>query len=369
MACGIEGESRIIARKAARDSRSASGWGCAVPQNTPSDKHDPIKRWSTADVPEDKRLDYFVSAIDDALYPIGLDSADPRMFRAEVSSAELGSIGISKVTASPHINFRGKREIARTGDHRYILLMVLRGPLNVDHRGPQRILPRDVLIIDSQHPRRIEIEQSFVAVNLVVSDHWLRQWLPNPNLLAARRIPGNSLWGLALSSYISELSPDLVAAPPLPLSVLADQVGALLALTARGLQSASFAYTPAARSLYERAQECLAQRSAELQLTAADVASSLDISVRTLHRVYAAAGETFGEKLIDAKAGVALRMLTSSFFNRVTTAEIGRRAGFHSASHFVRVIRARTGRTPLHLRREINFAELGCEPPDHDSEP
>jgi AraC-like DNA-binding protein len=329
----------------------------------PSDRNDPIKRWSTADVPQDKRLDYFVSAIDNALYPIGLDSADPRTFRAEVSSAELGSIGISKVTGSPHINFRGKKEIARTVDHRYILLMMLRGPLNVDHRGPLRMSPRDVLIIDSQHPRRVEIEQSFVAVNLVVSDKWLRQWLPNPNLLAARRIPGNSLWGLALSSYVSELSPDLVAAPPLPVSVLADQVGSLLALTASGLQSTSFAYTPSVRSLYERAQECLAQRCTEVQLTAADVASSLDISVRTLHRVYAAAGKTFGEKLIDAKAHVALRMLTSSLFNRVTTAEIGRRAGFLSASHFARVIHARTGRTPLHLRRETNFDALDLQIP------
>ena len=120
-----------------------------MPQNTRSDKHDPIKRWSTANVPQDKRLDYFVSAIDAALYPIGLDSADPRTFRAEVSFAELGSIGISKVTGSPHINFRGKKEIARSGDHRYILLMMLRGSLNVDHRGPLRMSPRDVLNIDS----------------------------------------------------------------------------------------------------------------------------------------------------------------------------------------------------------------------------
>jgi transcriptional regulator GlxA family with amidase domain len=44
-------------------------------------------------------------------------------------------------------------------------------------------------------------------------------------------------------------------------------------------------------------------------------------------------------------------MLTSSLFNRVTTAEIGRRAGFLSASHFARVMRSQTGRTPLHLRR------------------
>lgn len=100
-----------------------------------------------------------------------------------------------------------------------------------------------------------------------------------------------------------------------------------------------------------RIHECVAERCTEPQLTAADVAAPLNISVRTLHRVFAAANQTFGEQLIDARARVALRMLTSPLFDRVTTAEIGRRAGFLSASHFARVIRNRTGQTPLQLRR------------------
>jgi transcriptional regulator GlxA family with amidase domain len=91
----------------------------------------------------------------------------------------------------------------------------------------------------------------------------------------------------------------------------------------------------------------------EAQLTAADVADSVNVSVRTLHRTFAAVDETFGTSLIDARARVALRMLTSPLFKRLTTAEIGRRAGFVSASHFARVIHHRTGRTPLQLRRTV----------------
>ena len=37
--------------------------------------------------------------------------------------------------------------------------------------------------------------------------------------------------------------------------------------------------------------------------------------------------------------------------DRVTTAEIGRRAGFSDPSHFVKVLRSRTGQTPLQMRR------------------
>jgi AraC-like DNA-binding protein len=58
--------------------------------------------------------------------------------------------------------------------------------------------------------------------------------------------------------------------------------------------------------------------------------------------------------LIEARARIALRTLMSPLFKRVTTAEVGRRAGFQSASHFARVIRRRTGWTPLQLRREAH---------------
>ena len=117
------------------------------------------------------------------------------------------------------------------------------------------------------------------------------------------------------------------------------------------MRAATLAYTPAVRSLHQRIKDCLADRCTEPQLTAVDVAASAGISVRTLHRTLAAADETFGDKLLEARARIALRMLTSPLFSRVTTAEIGRRAGFLSNSHFARVMRKRAGQTPLQLRK------------------
>jgi AraC-like DNA-binding protein len=334
----------------------------------PNHESDAIRRWSTADVPRAKRLDYFAAALSESVYPLGIDDADSQSFRAEVTSASLGAIAVCKTVGSPHRSFRGRSELARTGEHTFNLL-ITQSSWTAEHQGRLQLFPRDVLIIDSQYPLKTDIRTPFTAICVSVSDAWLRQWLPNPTVVAARRIPGNSLSGLALSSYVSELSPDLVAAPPLPLSVIADQVGSLLALTARGLQSGIPGYTPVVRSLHERIQDCLAQRCTEPQLTAADVANSVNISLRTLHRTFAAANETFGDKLIEARARIALRMLNSPSFNRVTTAEIGRRAGFLSASHFARVMRNRTGRTPLQLRRALDLQALerGAPNPDPDA--
>lgn len=326
---------------------------------------DEIKRWSTADVTQAKRLEYFASALSESVYPLGIDRADPQSFHAEVSFAHLSSIGVCKTVGSPHHSYRGRTELARTADHSFTLLMLLQTAWTADHRGSLELSPSDVLIIDSEYALKTDITKPFTSIAVAVSESWLRQWLPNPNVIAARRIPGNSLWGHALSSYVSELTPDLAAAPPLPLPVIADQVGSLLSLTAISVRGANLANTRIQRSLYERILDCLMQRCTEWELTATDIAFSMNISLRTLHRIFATANQTFGAALIEARARVALRMLKSPSFNRLTTAEIGRRAGFPSASHFSRVIRNRTGLTPLKLRYEIHAEVMKHEEHEH----
>jgi AraC-like DNA-binding protein len=221
----------------------------------------------------------------------------------------------------------------------------------VDHRGRERMAPRDILVIDSRYPIRIIVNTVFEAINISVPDAWLRRWLPDPSILAMRRIPGDSLWGLALSSYVSSMSPELAAAPPLPLTLLADQVGSLLALTASGLQGAIPARTKVVVSVHERVTERIRERCTEQSLTAADVATSLNISLRTLHRALASAQQTFGAVLIDARAANGLRMLRSSVFKLLSIEEIAYRAGFLNASHFSQVIRARAGKTPRQVRK------------------
>lgn len=323
-------------------------------------EQDAVKRWSTAEVPQGRRLDYFAAALSEAIFPVTIGNANAGSFHAESRFSHVGALGVCKTSASPHAGFRGRTELARSSDHSFNLVLASTF-WTIDHRGKIQMSPHDVLIFDSEYPLTVDLRSSFVAINVSVSESWLRQWIPNPKLVVARCIPGNSSWGHALSSFLNGLSPELAASPPLPLTVLADQVGSLLALTASGLGGATLAATRAARSLLERVQDHLAQRCTEWQLTANDVAAALDISPRTLHRAFAASNQTFGEALIEARVRVALRMLNSHSFNRLTTAEIGRRAGFPSASHFARVIRNRTGRTPLQLRRADHLASCDRE--------
>ena len=154
-------------------------------------------------------------------------------------------------------------------------------------------------------------------------------------VLGGRHICRDSQWGRVLASYVAQLSPEFVVQAPLPQAVLIDQLGALLALTAAELSGSRAVSTPPERSVRDQVYDHIKQRCPDVSLHAADVASSLNISKRTLHRALAACGETFGAMLIQARVDL-----------RRTHASI---AAFRSRDHGGnRATRRILGRLPLH---------------------
>ncbi|WP_183081993.1 AraC family transcriptional regulator [Paraburkholderia sp. BL23I1N1] len=312
---------------------------------------------STEVVPPAQRLDYWADVLASALVPMTIGCPSPRQFESNLLSAPLGMITVTAICGSAHDALTTQREIARSRGRSFHLVTSRNLPWTMTHRGQTRILPGELVLVDSQLEFEMNCPDTYNFLNLTLPPEWLATWGSNVEGLTGRIIPADSGWGRVLSSYVSQLSPEFILRTPLAESVLADQLGALLALTAHELSGQSLRASPAVRSLLERIHECIMQRRTESQLTASDIAAALNVSSRTLHRVLASSGETFGQQLLKARMEAAVRMLQSRAFDHVTTAEIGRRAGFSNASHFVRVIRLRTGRTPGQLRQVRKVAE------------
>jgi AraC-like DNA-binding protein len=310
-----------------------------------------IVRLSTRAVAPADRLGYASWILNSSLAPSVLSTATPAEYDLEVTALELPSIGIVAASGSQTRSIRGPSEIRRTSQRYFSLALVLRGTANFTSVTRNRFAPGDLIFYDSRNPQDCELLSHWSTLVLQLSEQFVRKWVPNPAVLGWRRICPESQWGRVLASYVAQLAPEFVVHAPLPQALLIDQLGALLALTAAELSGSRVASTPIERTLRDQVRDHLTQRCPDASLHAADVANSLDISTRTLHRTLAAGGETFGSMLIQARVDLAVRMLQSPLFDRMTTAEIGRRAGFSDASHFVRVLRRHTGQSPLRMRR------------------
>jgi AraC-like DNA-binding protein len=316
-------------------------------------------RWSTDAVPPAQRLDFYASALASALVPMHLGCRAPTEFRTEMTMADLGLLSVVHQVGSPHRAYYADGDLARAAGRSYHLMINLASPWLVTHRGRVLLKPGDAILSDSALHHDLVLESDYEVVHVKLSEAWVKQWLPAPGVLVGRRIPAESGWGRALTSYLAQLSPRFVVDSPLPTSVITDHIGALLALIADQIGSTKAPATRAETDLHGRIKDAIVQRCTDPGLMTQHIAESLSISTRTLHRNLASFGETFGARLMDARAEVAVRMLESPLFRRLTVAEIGRRSGFADASHFSRVLRNRTGRTPTQLRGGVQAGDEG----------
>jgi AraC family transcriptional regulator, positive regulator of tynA and feaB len=310
-----------------------------------------IVRLTTRDVAPADRLAYASWILSSSLAPSALSTDSPLDYALDVTAVDLPALAVVAQSGSPQRSTRARAEIRRTSQRYGFLVLVRSGTWLVTSVTRSRFGAGDLIFYDSRDPLDCELPLDWSNVNIQLSEQFVRKWVPRPAVLSGSHICRDSQWGRLLASYVAQLAPEFLVHAPLPQAVLVDQLGALLALTAAELSGSHVATTPVIRSLRDRVRDHITQRCPETSLQAADVAGSINVSTRTLHRALAACGETFGAMLIQARVDLATRMLQSPLFDRVTTAEIGRRAGFSDASHFVKVFRRSAGQTPFRMRR------------------
>jgi AraC-like DNA-binding protein len=322
-----------------------------------------LQRWSTEDVPPSQRFEYYTEEFSKvAGTPMRIVSANPEAFFTDNRSANFGQIAIMRHRGSAHEAFRGEREISRTREHGFHLL-INTAPFQMNHRDKALLYPRDAVLLDTRFAMEMNLTHPYDIVHLAFTDQFMRQWVPQPAGLAGRRIPFNSGWASALTAFVAQLTPESMLHGPLPAALICEHVGVLLALVANETSGCGVGLNRQRKSLRDRIRARIAECCTDSSVTASEVARSLHVSTRTLHRSLAVFGETFGEALIAARVQAALRMLRSPLFRRTTIAEIGRRAGFSDASHFTRVLRRHVGMTPLRVRRGAQDDPLPNLPP------
>jgi len=314
-------------------------------------REDRIRRWSTQVVPAAARFDYWMTAVTETCWPISQWRNVSTDFEVEFAATEVGCITSIGETISGHRARRTPYDVARSIERTYHLFANVgrkesaRHCWAIEHLGrSERIGPGDLVLVgDGQH--QTDIPDGFEGVILKLPTHWIRTWLPDPDVLAGRCIPAASRWGSVLSRFTAQLAPDRLPDAALPDEVLTDHVGSLLALVVGESEARSYA------ELEGRIGSILRERCVDPALAPADIARALDIPNPLIHSALGARGRTFLDALLAARADNAIALLASPAGSRLPLAEIARRCGFRSAGQCARAVRARAGLAPGQLRR------------------
>ncbi len=290
----------------------------------------PIERWTTASLPAAERFGYFADALSAAIIPMQVTCSSRDSFRSDMCALDLGAFTVVEQTGTAHASFRGPRDVARSGDRSYHLVLNRRSAWTITHCGRVALDPGDAVLTDSRYPHSLELAADYDIVHLKLMPAWLERWVHDPQVLVGRVLAKDEQWTRALTAHLACLSPHALAHSPVPANVVIDQVGALLALTA-GEAGGTPPRRPDA-TLCARIHDCIVQRCAETGLKASDVADSLAIPVSLLHAVLLTFHSSFGDVLLATRVRIARRMLESPLFGRVALVEVAKRAGFANIS-------------------------------------
>jgi AraC-like DNA-binding protein len=267
-------------------------------------------------------------------------------FHASVSTAPLGPLQMVRSRGNAHDTIRNRRDVERTETRFYHLMVSVSDPWTFTHRGQKRLLQGDLVLSDSQFEHEINIRSDFDILNLKMPVPWLRTWVPDPDALVGRHIAKSSSWGQVLSPVLSQLLPEFIVDSPLRPELLTEHIGAMLALVAGEYAD----NTRTDRDLLRRIEESILQRCAEPGLTAAEIAASLAISPRALHKTLAQSGQTFAARLLAARLEIAIQMLRSPASRNLAISEVTTKSGLLQVADLNRVIRKRLGLSAANLR-------------------
>jgi AraC-like DNA-binding protein len=307
--------------------------------------------WSSAGLARPEAVRQWRDWAASTIAPIDVCVFDEGAFAARWSSHGVGQLRLLRLEAPA-------QRVVHNGDGpgratpSIQLVYARRGALKTRMGGKRfTVQPGEFVLLDNTRFYQMEMDTAHEALDLMMPLGWLDRYLPDPGALLARPVSAREGWGAPLGSLLEALGGlgvEGIDRTPLPRPMIAEQVGALLAL-------ATGFHEPATESRHrgQLARQILRRIEtdfADPELSPEGVAAELGISKRYLQQLLAGSGTGFVQELTATRLDRASDMLTDPRAGGLTVGEIAFRCGFLDPGYFARAFRKRFGRTPSEWR-------------------
>lgn len=280
-------------------------------------------------------------------------------FEAWVQRWWIDDLALVDCECGPCSGVRARGQLAAT-DGEYLAVLITRGGReSVEQDGAQaQLRPGDAVVWDSARPARFAVWEPLVKRSLFVPRAALDE-LGGVGTVGAVRLDGDAPATRLLTAYLDALRPTLPLLGPAAVTAARNATLQLFVGALHGEDG--IAGSEGARPALRAAMDRYIERHLRDAVTAASVADAHGVSIRTVNRIFNAAGQTVGEVVRARRLAHARAELAAG---EGSVAAIAHRWGFADSSHFSRSFKAHYGSSPTEYREAIRAGGASVHPGD-----
>jgi|GEM_PF-230646 len=269
-------------------------------------------------------------------------------FSGRIAQHRLGQMQLLVCSCDPCNGNRGKAHLARADEAYYGILYLLRGRERLVQGGADIDLRAGFFTLwDSTRPIDFTVPDLLQKITLLIPQHILDAALPAARHLAGQVIDGRqgvgALFATHLRALVRETRDGAPEATDPILRATFDLLAAAFKPAAAGLGGGS------GDMLRARIRDFILSRLGDPELEPGMVATALGVSLRHLHRVFAAGGCPLDRWIWRQRLERCRQDLVN--LPREPVSQIAFRWGFSDAAHFSRAFRDQFSVTPTQFRR------------------
>lgn len=303
-------------------------------------------------VPARERFEYFSSVIEELFCPMRCEPhGDRDGFSARLENADLGNVGLARVSTTPVTVTRRFVDVAGIAEPPYLVKFQLRGECRWSQRGREvHLRPGDFVIASTAEPYRLEFIGPYDMPVLTVPRNVMRELTSDPERFLGWRMPAEDASCGLLSSFVANLVPRLARLPK-PMaekaeSNLLDLLGGVL--NAHGAAAVARTREQQVGQIKRFVGRSLRERNLGPDM----VARAFGVSTRYVHKLFAGEELTLNRYIRAERLEACRRMLADPAHADLSITEIALHWGFYDLPHMSRCFRESFGVAPKEYRRQ-----------------
>lgn len=298
------------------------------------------------------RPGFWLNTVCTQILPVQIDLRHDRLPAARMSCSTLGELRIRDVVGGDHVYTRDASDIRRGDPETVQVGMPLGGQSILIQDGREAVLNvGDMVIYDSSRSFTLVMENQFHWQVFLLPKGKLRR--PDSELAQVTAIPLSGSRGMsrAVSAFLRGLAAEVPSLENAAgAAALGENAADLIATMVRSRFGKEWDVADPDAVLTRAIETYVRDHHADLDLNPARIAAVHGISVRKLHALFEATGQTIGGRIRDERLAAVRRDLADPHMARRSIARIAALHGMANASAFTRVFRSVEGITPREFR-------------------